>query len=219
MTELLASVEEGARRLAAGEMIIVCDREDRECEGDLVMAAEFATPESVNFMITYGRGLVCVPMDPERADNLAIPMQPRRNQPRSGTPFMVGVDAADGIGSGVSAADRARTARTLADPLCQSQDLRMPGHVFPLKASYGGVLKRDGHTEATVDLLSLAGLDPAGVICEIMNDDGTMARLPELKPFADRHDLPIMKVQQLVEHRKLYSAPATTVGGRAMSLS
>lgn len=202
MKEPLARLDEAVQQVADGGMIILCDRQDREGEGDLVMAAEFATPESMNFMVSRGRGLVCVPMDPERADSLAIPMQQRRNQPRSGTPFMVGVDASEGTGSGVSVADRAKTARTLANSRCEPGDLRMPGHVFPLKARYGGVLQRDGHTEATVDLLALAGLNSAGVICEIMNADGTMARLPELEMYAEEHDLPLVKVGQIVEYRR-----------------
>jgi 3,4-dihydroxy 2-butanone 4-phosphate synthase/GTP cyclohydrolase II len=196
----LATVDEAIADLRAGRMVIVVDDEDRENEGDLIMAAEYATPEAINFMITNGRGLVFVPMAPERCDALRLPLMVAENTSKHGTAFTVSVDARRG-GTGVSAHDRALTVRLLADPATGPDDLVRPGHVFPLRAAAGGVLRRAGHTEAVVDLARLAGLQPAGVACEIVHDDGTMARLPELRRYAERHGLKILTVRDLIRHR------------------
>ncbi len=195
-----ATVEEAAQDLRAGRMLIVVDDEDRENEGDLVMAAEHATPEAVNFMMTRGRGLVCAPLLPERCEELDLPVMVTRNTSRHGTAFTVSVDARRG-GTGTSAYDRALTLRLLADPATQPDDLARPGHVFPLRAAPGGVLRRAGHTEAIIDLCRLAGLRPAGVVCEIVHEDGTMARLPDLSRFAAECGLRILAVRDLIRHR------------------
>ena len=177
------SVEEVVRDIRAGKMVIVTDDADRENEGDLVMAAEKATAAAVNFMATHGRGLICAPITQARAESLGLERMARENREAHKTDFTVAVDAARGISTGISAADRARTIGVLANPKARPGDLVQPGHIFPLRAKDGGVLRRAGHTEAGVDLARLAGLEPAAVICEIMNDDGTMARLPELLAF------------------------------------
>ncbi|HEY8449592.1 MAG TPA: 3,4-dihydroxy-2-butanone-4-phosphate synthase, partial [Bacillota bacterium] len=182
-------------------MVIVVDDENRENEGDLVMAAEKATPEAVNFMAKYGRGLICVPLPGERLDALGIPPMVNRPQDSMQTDFTVSVDAREGTTTGISAYDRALTIRLLADPKATARDFVQPGHIFPLRAKEGGVLRRPGHTEAAVDLARLAGLEPAGVICEIMNEDGTMARLPERKAFARRHGLKLISIADLVRYR------------------
>lgn len=196
----LATVAEAVEEIRAGRMVIVVDDEDRENEGDLLMAGERATPEAINFMITHARGLVFVPMAVERCEHLRLPLMVTENTARHGTAFTVSVDARSG-GTGVSAHDRALTVRLLADPATRPEDLLRPGHVFPLRAVPGGVLRRAGHTEAVVDLARLAGLQPVGVACEIVHDDGTMARLPELRLFARRHRLKIMTVRDLIHHR------------------
>lgn len=185
-----------------GKMVIVVDDEDRENEGDLVAAAEKATPSSVNFMAKFGRGLICVPASEDRLRQLGIEEMVTQNRETFQTAFQVSVDAARGITSGISAADRARTIRVLANPRAIAEDLKKPGHIFPLRAKAGGVLQRAGHTEAAVDLARLAGCRPVGVICEIMSDDGTMARLPELRRFAKRHGLRICSIEQLIQFRR-----------------
>lgn len=183
-------------------MIIVVDDEDRENEGDLIMAAQFVTPTAVNFMARYGRGLICVPATEERLHELGIERMVQVNKDTFRTDFQVSVDAARGITTGISAADRAETIRILADPASEPAHLVQPGHVFPLRARPGGVLQRAGHTEATVDLTRLAGCRPIGVICEILNDDGTMARLPQLRKFAQKHRLKLCTIADLIEYRR-----------------
>ena len=195
-----ATVEDAVEDMRAGRMLIVVDDEDRENEGDLIMAAEHATPEAVNFVIAQARGLICVPMTAERCDALRLPLMVAENTARHGTAFTVSVDAAAG-GTGISAYDRALTVRVLADPATQPDDLLRPGHIFPLIATPGGVLRRAGHTEAVVDLTRMEGLQPAGIACEIVHDDGTMARLPDLFRFAERHHLKIITVRDLIRHR------------------
>lgn len=188
--------------IRAGRMVIVVDDGDRENEGDLVMAAAFATPEHVNFMATHGRGIICVPMDAHRLDGLGLhPMVIPSEDPMK-TAWTISVDARSGITTGVSAHDRARTIQVLIQPQTRGEDLSRPGHVFPLRAQSGGVLRRAGHTEASVDLATLAGVYPAGVICEIMNPDGTMARVPDLLAFAQRHKLKICTIASLIAHRR-----------------
>jgi len=201
--ELFISVEEGARRLARGEVLIVVDDQDRENEGDLVLAADRVTPEGINFMARYGRGLICVALTGERCDQLDLPLMvdASRNTATHETAFCVSVEAREGTTTGISAHDRAATVRALVDPGTRPTDLRRPGHMFPLRAREGGVLKRAGHTEATVDLARLAQLTPAGVLCEIMDDDGRMARMPRLVEFAREHDLRILTVADLIAHR------------------
>jgi 3,4-dihydroxy 2-butanone 4-phosphate synthase / GTP cyclohydrolase II len=196
-----ASVEEAAADLREGRMIIIVDDEDRENEGDLVCAAELVTPEAVNFMATHARGLVCMPLTEERCDELHLTMQVADNTSFLGTAFTVSVEARKGVTTGISAADRATTILTAVDPKTKPQDLARPGHVFPLRAKKGGVLVRPGQTEASVDLARIAGLYPAAVICEIMNPDGTMARLPQLEEFAARHRLKMITVADLVRYR------------------
>jgi 3,4-dihydroxy 2-butanone 4-phosphate synthase/GTP cyclohydrolase II len=195
-----ASVAQAINDLQAGRMLIVVDDEDRENEGDLVMAAEHATPEAINFMITHARGLVFVPMTAERCEALRLPPMVTENTARHGTAFTVSVDARSG-GTGISAYDRALTVRLLSDPATKPEDLLRPGHVFPLRAAPGGVLRRAGHTEAVMDLARMASLQPVGVACEIVHEDGTMARLPELQRFAVQHGLNILTVRDLIRHR------------------
>ncbi|MCS7336885.1 MAG: bifunctional 3,4-dihydroxy-2-butanone-4-phosphate synthase/GTP cyclohydrolase II [Verrucomicrobiae bacterium] len=196
------TIESVLADIRKGKMVIVVDDADRENEGDLVMAAQFVTPAAVNFMAKYGRGLICVPTTTERLQQLGIGSMVRENRESFRTDFQVSVDAARGITTGISAADRARTIRVIADPTAVPEDLVQPGHVFPLRARPGGVLQRAGHTEAAVDLARLAGCRPVGVICEIMNDDGTMARLPELLRFAKRHKLKICSIADLIQYRR-----------------
>ena len=198
----MATVEEAIAEYRAGRFVIICDDEDRENEGDLTIPAEFVTAEHINFMAKYGRGLVCMPMTGERIDLLGIPMMVGANTSTFGTPFTVPVEAKTGVTTGISAADRARTVSVLIDPLSTHDDLVMPGHLFPLRARDGGVLVRAGQTEGVVDLCKLAGLTPAGVLCEIMRSDGSMARLPDLKRFAQRHQLKIVTVEQLITYRQ-----------------
>jgi 3,4-dihydroxy 2-butanone 4-phosphate synthase/GTP cyclohydrolase II len=196
-----ASVEEAIEDLRLGRMILILDDEDRENEGDLCCAAEFVTPEIVNFMATHGRGLICLPLTSERCDALGLPLMVERNTGRRGTAFTVSIEARTDVTTGISAADRARTIRVACDPRTRPEDLARPGHVFPLRSQPGGVLKRAGHTEAAVDLARLAGLRPAGVICEVMNPDGSMARLPELRAFGARHGLKMITIADLIRYR------------------
>ena len=199
---MFITIEEAIRKYRSGEMLVLVDDENRENEGDLVIAAEHATPDAINFMITYGRGLVCMPIPEDRARALGLsPMCPE-NTALHGTHFTVSVDAKEGITTGISAYDRAYTIRLLIDEATGPGDLALPGHIFPLIARSGGVLRRAGHTEATVDLARLAGLKSAAVLCEILNDDGTMARLPHLEVFAERHGLSIVNIADLIAYRK-----------------
>jgi 3,4-dihydroxy 2-butanone 4-phosphate synthase/GTP cyclohydrolase II len=197
----LATIEEAARDIQSGKMIIIVDDEDRENEGDLVCAAEKITPEIVNFMITHARGLICLPLTEERCDELNLPPQTAENTSSMGTAFTISIEAREGVTTGISAADRAKTILTAVDPNSKPSDLARPGHIFPLRAKKGGVLARVGQTEASVDIARIAGCQPAGAICEIMNDDGTMARMPELERFAAKHDLKIISVADLVRYR------------------
>src|SRR3990172_11894200 len=212
---VMATIAEAIEELRAGRFVIIVDDEDRENEGDLAMAAEFVTPEAINFMARYARGLICFSMNGERIDELGIPMMVARNSSRMGTAFTVSVEARTGVTTGISAADRAHTIKVLIDPDSTHDDLVMPGHLFPLRAREGGVLVRAGQTEAVVDLCKLAGLYPAGVLCEIMRADGAMARLPDLRRFAGRHKLKIISVDQLIAYRmekeKLVQRVAETV--------
>ena len=196
------SIEAVLRDIACGKMVVVVDDADRENEGDLIMAAEKTTAKAVNFMARFGRGLICVPTAPERLQQLGIERMVLNNREGHRTDFQISVDAAQGITTGISAADRDRTIKTLANPTSIADDLVQPGHVFPLRAKTGGVLQRAGHTEAAVDLARLAGCRPMGVICEVMNDDGSMARLPELRRFAKKHKLRLCSIEQLIEFRR-----------------
>jgi 3,4-dihydroxy 2-butanone 4-phosphate synthase/GTP cyclohydrolase II len=196
-----APVADAIDAIRAGQMIVVVDDEDRENEGDLTMAAEKVTPEAINFMVKHGRGLVCLAMTPERLDALEIPLEVAANSSRRDTAMCVSIDAKVGTTTGVSAADRARTVQVTLDPAATPRDLARPGHVFPLRARTGGVLVRAGHTEAAVDLARGSGLYPAGVICEIMNEDGSMARVPELTAFARRHRLLMITIADLIRYR------------------
>src|SRR6187397_2833250 len=196
-----ASVEDAIEAFRAGEMIIVCDDEDRENEGDLTLAAEKVTPKAINFMAKYGRGLICMPMTGQRLDELDIPLMVNQNTARLGTAFCVTVEAKHSTSTGISAGDRSNTVLAAIDSRTKPTDLARPGHMFPLRAQSGGVLVRAGQTEAAVDLARIAGLYPAGVICEIMNDDGTMARVPELSKFAKRHKLLMITVADLIQYR------------------
>ncbi|MBI4497995.1 MAG: bifunctional 3,4-dihydroxy-2-butanone-4-phosphate synthase/GTP cyclohydrolase II [Chloroflexi bacterium] len=198
----LATIPEAVEDIKAGKLVIVVDDEGRENEGDLVMAAEKVTPEAVNFMARYARGLICMPLLGERLDQLGIPLMVTRNTSRYATAFTISVEARHGTTTGISAYDRAATVKALIDPATRPDDLIMPGHMFPLRARDGGVLVRAGHTEAAVDLARLAGLYPAGVLCEIMNDDGTMARLPELEQFAAEHGIKIISIADLIAYRR-----------------
>ncbi|AGL02222.1 bifunctional 3,4-dihydroxy-2-butanone-4-phosphate synthase/GTP cyclohydrolase II [Desulfoscipio gibsoniae] len=198
---LFSTIEEAIEDIRQGKMLVVVDDEDRENEGDIIMAAEKATPEVINFMATYGRGLICVPMSGARLDELDLPAMVTHNTDAHGTAFTVSVDYKDTT-TGISAHERAATVRALIDPNTKPEDLRRPGHIFPLRAKEGGVLRRAGHTEAAVDLMRLAGLYPAGVICEVMKDDGTMARIPELIDFCQTHGLKLVTIADLIEYRR-----------------
>ena len=189
------------QQLRAGKFVVVVDDEDRENEGDLLLAAEFATPESINFMSQKARGLVCLSLEAKEVDRLELPMMTRNNQTKFQTAFTVSIEARSGVTTGISAADRAHTIRTAVDPNNNAQDLVSPGHIFPLRAVEGGVLVRTGHTEASVDLMRIAGLRPAGVICEIMKEDGSMARMDDLRIFAQKYDFPIVSIADLVSYR------------------
>lgn len=184
-----------------GKMVILVDDEDRENEGDLVLAAELVTPASINFMVTHARGLVCLSLEPQRVEDLELPMMAPKNQSPRQTAFTVSVEAKEGISTGISAQDRAQTIRVAVDPRTRPQDLISPGHVFPLKAVKGGVLVRAGHTEGSIDLVKMAGLRGAAVICEVMNEDGSMARLPDLRKFAEKHGLPIVAIKDVISYR------------------
>jgi 3,4-dihydroxy 2-butanone 4-phosphate synthase/GTP cyclohydrolase II len=200
-SEPIASIEAALEDLRAGKMVIVADDEDRENEGDLTIAAEKVTPEVINFMAVHGRGLICLPMTGERLDELHIPLMVTENTSSYGTAFCVSIEAKSGVSTGISAADRSRTVLAAVDPATTPADLVRPGHMFPLRARSGGVLQRAGQTEAAVDLARIAGLYPAGVICEVMNEDGTMARIPDLERFAKRHDLKLITVANLIRYR------------------
>jgi 3,4-dihydroxy 2-butanone 4-phosphate synthase / GTP cyclohydrolase II len=194
-------VPEAIEEIRAGRMLVVVDDEDRENEGDLTVVAEKVTPEIINFMATHGRGLICLTLTPERCDYLRLPLMTAQNTSNFGTAFCESIDAREGVTTGISAADRTRTILKTIDPQCRPSDLARPGHVFPLRAREGGVLVRAGQTEAGVDLARLAGLTPAAVICEVMNPDGTMARVPELKEFCTRHNLKMISVADLIRYR------------------
>lgn len=204
----IASVSEAIAAFKTGQFVIIVDDEDRENEGDLAIAADFVTPEAVNFFAKEGRGLICCSMAPALIDRFGLPLMVPQEENRSGfgTAFTVSVEAAEGVTTGISAFDRARTIRTLIDPKATRADIVTPGHTFPLRAAEGGVLERGGQTEASVDLARLAGLTPAAMICEIMNDDGTMARLPDLERFAVRHGLKIISVKAIQDYRRAREA-------------
>ena len=201
MSTPISTIPEILADLKAGKMVIITDAEDRENEGDLLMAAQFVTPEAINFMIKHARGLVCLPMAEELVDKLKLPLMTQHNGAQYGTNFTVSIEAAHGISTGISAADRALTIQTAVSPAARPEDIVQPGHIFPLRAQKGGVLVRAGHTEAGVDLAQMCGLIPAAVICEIINDDGTMARMPELTEFARQHGLKIGTITDLIEYR------------------
>ncbi|MBN2381103.1 bifunctional 3,4-dihydroxy-2-butanone-4-phosphate synthase/GTP cyclohydrolase II [candidate division WOR-3 bacterium] len=213
-----SSIEEAVKEIRKGRLIIVVDDEDRENEGDLIAAGEKVTPEMVNFIVKYGRGLLCAPITEERARELDLPYMVERNTERHGTAFTISVDYKHGTSTGISAFDRARTIQSLVEDSTRPEDLARPGHIFPLIAKKGGVLRRTGHTEATVDLARLAGLKPAGLLCEIMDSDGSMARLPKLTEFAREHSLKLITIKDLIEYRRrseklvkrLFSTPLPT---------
>ncbi len=200
-SDVISPVEEIIEAARNGRMFILVDHEDRENEGDLVIPAQMATPEAINFMATHGRGLICLSLTPERIDALGLPQMAAGNASRYDTPFTVSIEAREGVTTGISAHDRARTVSVAIDPTTSAADIATPGHVFPLRARAGGVLVRAGHTEAAVDIARLAGLNPSGVICEIMNEDGTMARLPDLVAFAQKHGLKIGTISDLIAYR------------------
>ncbi len=197
----MSTMEHALEQLRNGRMIILVDDEDRENEGDLVLAAEFATAENINFIARHGRGLICLTLEGKRVDELRLPMMAHVNRSPRQTAFTISIEARDGISTGISARDRAHTIRVASDPMKGANDIVSPGHIFPLRAVDGGVLVRAGHTEGSVDLCRLAGLRPAAVICEIMNEDGTMARMPDLKKFAAEHQLPVLTIKELIEYR------------------
>ena len=198
----LATVDEAIADIGAGRMVIVVDDQDRENEGDIIVAAEMVTAEHIGFMVRYGSGIICVPMEGDRLEDLHLPLMITQNEESMGTAFTISVDARDGTTTGISAADRAHTIRTLIDSRSKPHDLARPGHIFPLRYTPGGVLRRAGHTEASVDLARLAGLYPAGVLCEVVNEDGTMARLDDLERFAKEHDLSIISIADLIAYRR-----------------
>jgi 3,4-dihydroxy 2-butanone 4-phosphate synthase/GTP cyclohydrolase II len=212
----ISSTEEIVAELRAGRMVILVDEEDRENEGDLVLAADFVTPEAINFMITHARGLVCLTLTEERCDELNLSMMTSRNGTAYGTNFTVSIEAAEGVTTGISAADRARTIQVAVNKGTQPTDIVQPGHIFPLKAQKGGVLMRAGHTEAGCDLTAMAGLTPASVICEIMKDDGTMARLPDLLVFAEQHGLKIGTIADLIHYRSQTESLVERVAERTL---
>ena len=197
----VSTIPEILADIKAGKMVIITDAEDRENEGDIIMAAQFVTPQAINFMIKHARGLVCLPMNDELVDRLRLPQMTQKNGAQYGTNFTVSIEAAQGISTGISAADRAHTIQTAVSPEVRPEDIVQPGHIFPLRSQKGGVLVRAGHTEAAVDLAQMSGLMPAGVICEILNDDGTMARMPELMKFAEEHGIKIGTIADLIEYR------------------
>src|SRR5689334_2219680 len=197
-----ATIEEAIEEIRAGRMVIVCDDEGRENEGDLVMAAQFATPEAVNFMAKEARGLICLALTPERCEQLGLKLMTAKNEAPLETAFTVTIEAASGVTTGISAHDRAHTIQVAIDPHSEPEDIVMPGHLFPLKAKSGGVLERTGHTEASVDLARLAGLIPAGVICEIQNEDGSMARADDLAAYCFKHGLKMITIADLIAYRR-----------------
>jgi 3,4-dihydroxy 2-butanone 4-phosphate synthase/GTP cyclohydrolase II len=197
-----STIEEALEDVRAGKMVVVCDAADRENEGDLTIAAQFTTPEAINFMAKEGRGLICLALSPERCDELGLDLMAAKNESPFETAFTVTIEARDGVTTGISAADRAHTVQVAIDPASRPRDLVQPGHIFPLKAKAGGVLERTGQTEAAVDLARLAGLNPAGVIGEIMNDDGTMARVPDLERYCAKHELKMITVADLIAYRR-----------------
>lgn len=212
----LSSTKEIIAELRAGRMVILVDEEDRENEGDLVLAAEFVTPEAINFMAKFGRGLICLTLTEDRCEQLNLPMMTARNGTSYGTNFTVSIEAAEGVTTGISAADRARTIEAAVARNARPADIVQPGHIFPLRAQKGGVLMRAGHTEAGCDLAELAGLTPAAVICEILKDDGTMARLPDLLEFAREHALKIGTIADLIHYRSQTESIVERVGERQM---
>ena len=197
-----SSVEEAIEKIKAGKFVVVVDDEDRENEGDLIIAAEKITPEAINFMATHGRGLICMPITGKRLDELGIPLMVQHNTAAQGTAFTISVEAKHTTTTGISVYDRAATVKAIIDPATGPDDIAMPGHMFPLRAKDGGVLERSGHTEAALDLAKLAGLYPAGVLCEIMNEDGSMARLPQLQEFGEKHGISIISIAQLIAYRR-----------------
>jgi 3,4-dihydroxy 2-butanone 4-phosphate synthase/GTP cyclohydrolase II len=217
-TEGISPVTEIIDEIRRGNIVVLVDDEDRENEGDLVFAADFVTPEKINFLATHGRGLVCMPVTPEHAAQLQLVPMAANNRTVHGTNFTVAIEAASGISTGISAADRAHTIRVASRPDAKPTDIVHPGHVFPLVAQSGGVLMRAGHTEACCDLARLAGLNPSAVLCEVMNEDGTMARLPNLIPFARTHGLKIGTIADLIHHRAATESLVTRIGERRISL-
>jgi 3,4-dihydroxy 2-butanone 4-phosphate synthase/GTP cyclohydrolase II len=211
-----ATIEEAIEDIRAGKMVVVVDAEDRENEGDLTMAAQFATPEAINFMAKEGRGLICLALTPDRCDELGLDLMAAKNESPFQTAFTVSVEAREGVSTGISAHDRAHTIQVAIDPRSRQRDLVQPGHIFPLKAKAGGVLERTGQTEAAVDLARLAGLTPAGVICEVMNDDGTMARVPDLALYCERHNLKMVTVADLIAYRRRHDKLIERVVATAM---
>jgi len=197
-----STIEEAIEDIRDGKMVVVCDAEDRENEGDLTMAAQFITPDAINFMATHGRGLICLALTGQRCDELGLDLMAAKNESPFQTAFTVSIEAREGITTGISAHDRAHTVQVAIDPGSRPQDLVQPGHIFPLKAKEGGVLERTGQTEAAVDLARLAGLNPSGVICEVMNDDGTMARVPDLERYCQKHGLKMVTVADLIAYRR-----------------
>ncbi len=202
LDDYLSSIDDIITDVQAGKMIILVDDEDRENEGDLIIPAEKATPEAINFMAKYARGLICLALTESRCAELGLELMTRKNQSRHETAFTVSIEAREGVTTGISAADRAQTVKVAIDPTKGRHDIGSPGHVFPLMAREGGVLRRTGHTEAAIDIARLAGMNPSGVICEIMNDDGTMARLPDLVQFAQLHGLKVARIADLIAHRR-----------------
>src|ERR1700689_4596285 len=197
-----ASIEEAIEEIRAGRFVVVVDDEDRENEGDVTIAAQFATPDAVNFMATHARGLICLCLTEGRCDDLGLRQMTDHNDSPFGTAFTVSIEAREGVTTGISAADRSRTIQVAIDPTKNGADIVQPGHIFPLRARAGGVLQRAGQTEAAVDLARLAGLAPAGVICEVMNEDGTMARVPDLIEFCKKHGVKLISVEDLIEYRR-----------------
>ncbi|WP_302174562.1 bifunctional 3,4-dihydroxy-2-butanone-4-phosphate synthase/GTP cyclohydrolase II [uncultured Hydrogenophaga sp.] len=212
----ISPVEDIVADIKAGRMVILVDEEDRENEGDLVLAADHVTPEAINFMARFGRGLICLTLTRERCERLQLPPMVPRNGTKMGTAFTVSIEAAEGVTTGISAADRARTVQVAVAPNAQAADLVQPGHIFPLQAVEGGVLMRAGHTEAGCDLAAMAGCSPSAVICEIMKDDGTMARLPDLQQFAAEHGLKIGTIADLIEHRSRTESLVQKLGSRPL---
>ncbi|MGE0098550.1 MAG: bifunctional 3,4-dihydroxy-2-butanone-4-phosphate synthase/GTP cyclohydrolase II [Hydrogenophaga sp.] len=213
----ISPVEDIVAEMRAGRMVILIDEEDRENEGDLVLAADHVTPEAINFMARFGRGLICLTLTRERCERLRLPPMVPRNGTKMGTAFTVSIEAAEGVTTGISAADRSRTVQVAVAPNAQAADLVQPGHIFPLQAVEGGVLMRAGHTEAGCDLAGMAGCSPAAVICEIMKDDGTMARLPDLQIFAAEHGLKIGTIADLIEHRSRHESLVRKLGTRLLN--